>query len=267
MLKQKKTNDLEADLYPVETVKEKDVKTWPAIVILSFLFVIVILGFVGWDTKFKMETFTNFHKWLTELTIGEDFAIFSYILGGGALAFGKFEIATLITIVLVVTGVVALMNRMALKDFADSYGEGFAKMLKPVCLYVLTYVLFMISYMTPFMAAATDWAMGLTKEFNPFIMTITGFVTSIFHADLGYTAYVVGSALSTNFAGNFDLAHTLYVATYGLAGLALPTGSLLLVGLSYLKIDYKSWFKYIWMFAVAMIAIIFILGAIITYAL
>lgn len=267
MTKQKKINDLESDTYPVESVKGKDVRIWPAIVVLGFLFVIVVLGFVGWETNFKIETFKNFHKWLTELTIGEDFTIFSYILGGSALAFGKFEISTLITIVLIVTVVVALMNHMSTKDFAESYAEGFGKMVKPVCLYTLTYVLFMISYMSPFMAAASDWAYGLTKEFNPFIMTITGFVTSVFHADLGYTAYIVGSALQKTFASNFDLVHTLYVATYGLVQVIAPTSGVLLLGLSYLKIDYKSWFKYIWMFAVAMIVVIFVLAAIIAYAL
>jgi len=266
MAKKNRINDLESDTFAIAEVKGK-VKTWPAIVVLSFLFVVVVLGFVGWEASFGIEIFTKFHKWLTELTIGEDFAIFSYILGGGAVAFGGFEISTLITIVLVLTGVIALMNRMNLKDFADSYAEGFAKMGKPVCLYTLTYVLFMISYMSPFMAAASDWAMGLTKNFNPFITTITGFVTSIFHADLGYTSYIVGSALQTTYAANFDLAHTLYVATYGLVQVLAPTSGVLLLGLSYLKIDYKSWFKYIWMFAVAMVVVIFVLAAIITYAM
>ena len=264
--KKNRANDLEADLYAVEDVKG-NAKTWPSIIVFAFLFIFVILGFVGWKSNFGIEVFANFHEWLTELTIGEDFAIFSYILGSSTLAFGEFELSTLITVLLVVTAVVALMNGVKAHDFAEGYGEGFTKMVKPVCLFILTYVLFIVSYMTPFMASISDWAFGLTKNFNPYITTVTAFVSSIFHADLGYTAYIVGSALSTNFASDFNLVHTLYVSTYGLVQLCMPTSGVLLLGLSYLKIDYKSWFKYIWKFFVAMVVVILIFATIVTYAM
>lgn len=264
--KNNRANDLESDLYAVEVVKGK-AKTWPIIVVFAFIGIMVILGYVGWEKHFGIEVFANFHKWLTELSIGEDFTIFSYILGKNAVALGEYELASLITVVLIATVVVALMNGVKAHDFAESYAEGFKKMIKPICVFVLTYILFIVSYMTPFMAGASDWAFGLTKNFNPFITSITAFVTSIFHADLGYTAYIVGSFLSTNYASNFDLVHTLYVTTYGLVQLCVPTSGILLFGLATMKIDYKSWFKYIWKFLVAMVVVILIFATIVTYAM
>ena len=138
-------------------------------------------------------------------------------------------------------------------------------MLKPVCLYVLVYTVFVAAYMSPFIPTITNWAYGLTKKFNPFIATAVAFVTSIFHADLGYTGYVVGQFLNASYAENLSLIHTLYVSTYGIVQVLFPVSGLLMVGLSYLKIEYKSWFKYIWMFTVLMLVALLILATIVYY--
>ena len=52
---------------------------------------------------------------------------------------------------------------------------------------------------------------------------------------------------------------------YGFVQVFMPTSCLLLVGLSYMKVDYKSWFKYIWMFAVAMVVVLIIFVSIVMY--
>jgi len=181
IVKNKKKNSeniLESDLYAIEEVKG-NVKSWPSIIVFAFLFIFIILGYVGWETHFGIEAFKNFHEWLTELSIGEDFTIFSYILGANAVAFGAMEVSSMITILLIITIVVALMNRVKASDFVASFSEGFQKMIKPVCLFFITYTLFIVSYMSPFMAYVSDWAFGLTKNFNPYITTLTAFITSI----------------------------------------------------------------------------------------
>lgn len=266
-LKKNRVNDLEDDLFAVEESKGK-VALWPTIVVLSFVTVFVILAYVGWSSNFNITWFDSFHTWLTELSVkvkGEDFTIFSYILGKNAVALGKMEITSLITVLLIASSFVALMSRMKFNEFMSAFGNGFAKMFKPVALYALTYSVFVVAYMSPFIPAVTNWAFGLTKSFNPYIATLTAFITSIFHADLGYTGYIVGTYLTTTYQSNLSIVHTIYVATYGLAQVFIPTGGLLLIGLSYLKIDYKSWFKYIWMFAVAMVLVLVILVTIATY--
>ena len=267
MKKNKKNNsDLEDDPYETIEVKGK-VKIWPTIVVLAILFIILILGYINWEANFKIEAFTKFHTWLTELTIGEDFTIFSYILGTNAVAFGSFEVSTAVILLLVLTPIIALINRMSASDFAKNFGEGFNKMFKPVVLYVLAYSIFIVTYMTPFMTYVSDWAFGLTKKFNPYIATCVSFVTSIFHADLGYTSYLMNGYLSGNYAENYTLVHTLYISTYGLVQVFMPTSGILLIGLSYLKIDYKKWFKHIWIFAIIMLVVILIYATIVAYVM
>ena len=45
----------------------------------------------------------------------------------------------------------------------------------------------------------------------------------------------------------------------------VPTSSILLFGLGYMDINYKSWFKYIWMFALIVLAAIMIFAAFAKY--
>jgi len=264
VVKKNRVHELDDDLYAVEEVKGK-VKTWPAIVILAILLVFVVLGFVGWSDTFNITIFESFHKWLTGLTIGEDFTIMASILGTSAVAFGTFEITTLIPVLLVLSIIVALMDGMKVSDYMNNFAKGLTKMFKPVCFYSLGYAVFVVAYMSPFIPTISDWAFGLTKKFNPFITTIAAFVSSIFHADLGYTGYIVGSVLTTTYESSLALAHTLYVSMYGLVQVLMPTSCMLLAGLAYLKIDYKAWFKYIWIFALAMFIVILILAAVVHY--
>lgn len=265
--KRKRLSDdknLEEDPYAVEEVKGK-AAAWPMIVTFAILLVFVVLGFIPWEANFKITCFTKFHEWLTGLTIGKEFKLFSYILGTGAASFGNFEINTLTVILLVVSVIVAFMSRYEFNEYLNNFGEGFKKMLKPVCLYVLVYVVFVIAYMSPFIPTFTNWAYGLTKNFNPYIATVVAFITSIFHTDLGYTGYVVGAFLTKGYESSLALAHTLYITTYGIAQIFMPVSGILMIGLSYLKIDYKSWFKYIWIFAVAMIVVLLVLATIVNY--
>ena len=264
--KNSKNAEETVDLYEVTESRGKT-KVWPTIVVLSVIFILIILGYVDWATNFGIEVFNKFHEWLTTLTIGKEFAIFKYILGTGTTALGTWEITVLTVIVLIATIITAIINNVKGKEFASNFGAGLGKILKPVSLYALAFAVFVTFYMTQCMAFISDWFIGLTSGFNPFITTISAFISSIFHADLGYTGYIVGSVLTNTYANDLNLAHTLYVSTYGLVQVLVPTSSILLFGLSYMNIDYKSWFKYIWMFALVAFAAIMIFAAIVQYAL
>ena len=52
---------------------------------------------------------------------------------------------------------------------------------------------------------------------------------------------------------------------YGIVQLFMPTSAILIIGLSLMKIDYKSWLKYIWLFVVGMLIILLVLFTVVTY--
>lgn len=264
-----KKHDVESDvdLFEIEDSKtKKGISVWYPIVVFVFLFIFTFLGLFRW-AEFKIDIFESFHTWLTELQVGEDFTIMSYILGSqAAVPFGQMEVTHIMIIVLVITVITGIVNRMSLKDFMDSFGSGFVKFVKPVCLFILSYSAFVVVYMTPITATMINWFITRTKTFNPFLTTLSGLVASFFHADLGYTGYIVGSVITTKYEAYQAIVHTIYVSTYGIVQLLLPTSGILLFGLSYLKLDYKSWFKHIWLVAIIMIVALIIVSCIVRYA-
>ena len=91
------------------------------------------------------------------------------------------------------------------------------------------------------------------------------FITSLFYNDLGFTSFSVGGFLTAVYANNIDLVHVIYTSMYGIVQLFMPTSCILVLGLSLMKLDYKSWLKYIWLFVVGMIVILLVLFTVVAY--
>ena len=262
-LQKKLVGEKDVDVFEIKE-QERGTSIWYPIVLIIFILVFTFLGFFTW-TSFKVEAFNNFHTWLTQL--GGDFPIVSYILGTSALAFGSMEVTSLMALLLVLSVITGFANRMKLDEFMNSFGEGFVKVLKPVCLFILSYLAFVTVYITPVVPTIISWFNGLTKTFNPYFTILAGLVSSFFHADLGYTGYIVSSLINSAYVDYSELVHTLYVATHGIGQLVLPTSGLLLFGLAYLKLDYKSWFKYIWIVLVIVLVVLIVLATVVRYAM
>ena len=85
-------------------------------------------------------------------------------------------------------------------------------------------------------------------------------VTNIFHVDTGYTGYILGSYLVSGFgATSLSLVFFIFFAIYGLLQFIIPTSVLLILGLTYTKVGYKDWMKYIWRFALGMFLVLLIM--------
>ena len=74
---------------------------------------------------------------------------------------------------------------------------------------------------------------------------VTGLVSSLFHPDFNYTAYSLSSYLISGFAANLSLVFLILITMFGFASIFLPTSALLVIGLSYTDVEYRSWLKYI----------------------
>lgn len=235
-------------------------------VILIITTIFMVLGYVKWNTNFGVKAFSDFHTWLTGLTIGESTTIFSYILGKAGVALGEWDIVTGATLLLVMSIIIALVYRIKLSDYIDYVIKGIEKMAKPIALFVCVFVVFVIAYTSPFIPTLTNWMYSLVNGFNPYLATIMAFITSVFHADFGYTGYTVGAYLSSAYADNLGIAHTIYFAMYGFVQLLMPTSGILLLGLGLTNVEYKSWLKYIWKFALGIFVILLVLFSIVTFA-
>lgn len=256
---------LTEDTFEVASLEEKTKKA-PIVILLAICAIVILLGYIDWKGTLGIEVFSKFHEWLVGLTIGENTTIFAYILGASAKMLGSWDIATLVAFTLVMSIIVGLVYRIKLSDFLTAFGNGMQKMLKPVAIYVAVFTAFVVMYMTPIMPTIANWFYGLTEGFNLFTTSLMAFIASIFQTDLGYTGYALGAYLTSTFADKLDLVHTIHIAMYGMVQLILPTSGLLVLGLAYTKVEYKTWLKFIWKFAVAMLIILMIIFSIAAFA-
>lgn len=263
----KKVNEVTADPFKVEKV-DKKAKVWPVITLLSVLFVLVVLGYINWNGNFEIECFGKFHEWLIGLKIG-GFAIFGKLLGTLNAAFGAWNLFHLSILLVILTVVLAIISRVSLNDFIESYGEGFKKIGKGLLLYIGVYVIMIAIYDvntgTNAMSTLSNVIFKNIETFNPYLPTLNALIANVFHVDFGFTGYTVAASLMTTFGSNVEVIHTIFTTMYGFVGLCIPTSGMLLIGLSYLDIEYKTWMKYIWMFVLAILVILLVLFTVMTY--
>jgi len=171
----------------------------------------------------------------------------------------------LIQIMIIVLLLALVIYKVSFDDFIDNAIEGLKKVIKPILLLLLVYIIFVIIYWAPFTVTISDWILKFSKGFNPFLATLSAFVSSLFHIDFGYTGYVLGDFMVNYFGNSFNIAFLVYVVTNGLVQIVAPTSVFVILGLSYLNIPYGKWIKHIWKFFVVMLAILLGIFAVLTY--
>lgn len=258
-----KKNEETTDLFVAE--EEKDAKKGnfiPIIIVGVLLFVVAILGYVDWKTNFGITIFEDFHKAVTEITIGKDFFIFKNILGSNMTALGTWDLFSMAAIVFVFTIVLGLCYRVKLDNFITNFANGAKKMLKPILCVVAAFILMVVVYMSPYIATILDKLLSLTDGFNLATMSLSALIANIFHTDLGYTAYILASYLTVEYVDYINPVYVIFTSLYGFVQFFVPTSILLGVGLTALDVKYTSWLKHIWKFLIGMIIcllVIFIL--------
>lgn len=254
-LKSKKVDTID-ELFEAETVTKKT-KTWPFAVIFGLFILISILAYMPWNEAFHVQFFINITKSIKEFELFGA-PIFGYLLGS-VEAFGNWDLFGAQVLMLITAFLIKIAYKISYNDFFTAFGEGFIKVGKLVVALLIAFVILEFAVMFPVLPTIIDWIMSLTTKFNVFLGTLSGLVTSIFTTEYQYTANLIGTYLAGTFADVAKQLSILMQSTFGIAALIAPSSAILLVGLSYFGISYKEWFKYIWKFLVAMIAIIIIL--------
>lgn len=263
------------DLFPVEVEEERAKKTKnmiPIIVIGVVLFALCILGFVNWSGNFGVEVFDDFHSLITEdIKIeasgsGNDFFIFKDLLGTGITALGSWNNITISAFLIIFTIILALCYRFKMNDFIDAVKNGIKKLLLPSLCIIGAYMLMIVVYQSTYMATIVNKLLTLTDSFNIATMTISSLLLNIFHTDLGFTGWVMGSYLPVEYVDYMSPVYTIFTSLYGFVQFFIPTSMMLGIGLVSLKVKFSDWLKYIWRFLLGMficLLVIFILMTII----
>lgn len=262
--KGKRVNEIEADPFTIEEVKDKKVKTWPVVVGLVLLAIFMILGYIDWYSNFGIEAFDKFHTWLLDLKVGSH-PIISYILGANAQALGTWDLYGITVIMAIVTLLYTIIYRVNLAEVFESSCKGVRSIIKPLCYMLFAFVVFALVYFSPFAVTIINKVFSITSSFNPFTSAVAASVSSFFHVDFGYAGYALGSYLTTSFADQMPMVVSMFSAFNGFVALFAPTSIFLVFGLSYLDVPYKKWMKYIWKFLVIILVILLVFFSLLTW--
>lgn len=263
-LKAKTKKSDEEDVFEIAPVKKSSKKAWPLVVVFVVIFAFLILGYLNWTEAFGVTVFDEFHTWLLGLKIG-DHAVFSYILGNSAKAFGKWDLSFMTTILLIASFVIALIYRVKFNEYLESFAEGLKKMLKPIFIFIMVYIVFIVCYWSPIVPVMTNWIMSLANTFNPFLTAFVSAIAGFFHPDFGFTGYTLASYFITAYQDQAQIAAVIMPAMYGFMQFFAPTSAILMAGLAYTGVSYKSWMKYIWKFLLGLLVCFIAVFALITY--
>ena len=235
----------------------KDIKTWPLIVILSIMFVLLVLGMMPWNSLFNVTAFDKFHTWLTGLSI-KKFAIFPSIISANFPALGNWaslgNYLMIMILLLVFTFIIKLVSRMKCNDMIDAFVEGMKKMLPTAALIVIAYGVLVCTYNNGFM----EHIISSYGKFNYGVSSLIAILGSVLNVDLYYTAAGIFSpmiGLITD-EGVYSSVSILLQGIFGVVSFVGPTSIILIFGLSYLDIPYTTWLKYIWRFVLYLLVLV-----------
>lgn len=261
-MKKKDKSSETIDMFPVELEEGNNKKTniIPIVVIGVLTVLLTIFGYINWETNWNISAFNDFHTYLTEkIVLGDDFAIFKSLLGSNMGAFGAWDLFAMSAICILFVIILGLCYRVKLDEFFNNFANGAKKMLKPIICVVAAYTLMVVVYMSPYVATIINSLLGLTETFNLATMLMSSLITNIFHTDLGYTAYILSSYLTTEYPDYLNVIYVMFISVYGLVQFFVPTSIVLGIGLTSLDVKYKDWLKYIWKFIVGIFVCLLVL--------
>ncbi len=276
----KNNESLEEDLFVAEEPVKKNAKSWYMIVLFAVVFIIGILGFIYWNvdgngTKvFGIEVFEKFHSYLKEIVIGKDeLPLITTIFGGTlpnlsydlAPALGQWYLFNYAVVLVIVALIAAYISHMGWNGFLKNAGEGMMKFAKPILFVTIAYMSFVFIYWNPLIPTIVAEIGKISENFNPFIASIQAAVASFFNTDFAYMGYNLSAYLGSFGGKEGEITLLIYTTIYGLISFVTPASAMLVFGLTYMDIPYKKWLKYIWKFFCAMIVVLLIMFAVLTY--
>lgn len=238
----------------------KKAKMWPVILTFSLVLVVFVLSYLDWENVFSITVFADMLKSIQDFKIGE-FHIFGDLLGEVA-AFGQWQILQAPALILLATILVALLSKIKLDDFLDSYLEGLKKAVKPAILALMVHLILMIAvyHQNVLTIVSRFFSTSAKNPVNVFNLSLAGLITNLFTPDVLYSTQVSGIYVASFLeAGKaLQIAAINWQAIYGFSMLLVPTSSILLVTLSYLNVSYTKYIKSVWKFLAALVLLIIV---------
>ena len=273
--KVKKVKEEDVEYYVPAVVKEEKIaskkgakqskgkKVWPLVLITDLTLLVAALASFSWSSVFGLETFSKATTSFTELKVFK-FPLFGKILGNVA-PFGEWTIATLITLLIVATIILALVYKVGIDEFFDGYKKGVKKAAKPAFIMMLIYTILVAVTYNPIQLVIYKFLLNIGKGFNVITTALTAFVAGAFNVEFLYSAnsvmpYFLSLVTDTKV---YPLVGIIFQSMYAVAMLVAPTSVILMGTLAYLDVPYGKWLKHIWKFLLELVIVLFVIFTIV----
>ncbi len=250
-------------LIEVKEDKKEKKSMVPMIVVLILVAILTLLSTITWEATFTLDIFTKFHDMIMGVKVGS-FEIIESILGAGVnvgyytqygvKALGQWDYTDLSIMLIFASLIISLIYKVKFNTFLSSFAESLKKFIKPAFLIVLAYTLFVLNYYIPIFTTIISW---FGTSFNIVTSSIIAILSSVINIDMMYVAQgTLATLVSVVGNSNAPILSILFQAIYGLVQFIAPTSVLLIVGLCYLNVSFKDWFKSIWKLLIELLIII-----------
>ena len=244
----------------VVSKKQSNKSIWPLITVVLVSIILLLMGSYNFFYSFGLECFQNMHEAIMDFELG-GYPIFANLIGNlGAI--GDWTSIDLCIFLVLTSILISLIYRIKFTDAVEGFASGAKEMLAPALYVTLANIIFTFVMTTGTGYTICDtfrnMALSISKDFNAFVTALTAGIGSLFYNDFYYLLNTIAGYYATTFTDKNVIEATgiIYQVVYGFFMLFLPTSVILIAGLSYLKVSYKEWLKYIWKLLLALLAVI-----------
>ena len=266
ILKKKDEETKEDAIVPLYKKGETTKKSSIGLVVVFCLgFIIALVSMFNWAGAFGVEK-TIFDTWHTNIMDVKlnGYPIFANILGS-INPFGywsNYDLAMLLLILIVVMG---LVYKLKISEIFESAVEGMKEVVSVAFAAVLANILLLIvnTVTDSFMITIFDRINHLPKKVTPLSIGLISTIGSVGYSDFPYLVNAIYNPIVvSNTESVKEIAYIMQIM-YGFTMLLVPTSVGLVVGLQYLNISFKEWFKENWKLFLSILAASIILMAIV----
>lgn len=252
--------------------KQSKKASWPILLIMGILLVLLVLGYTDWSSVFEVSFFEDLHETLTvDFTIG-DHAVIGYLIDG-LTNLGKWYYAEFTAMLLIASTLLMFIYNIKIDDALETFGKGVKKMLKPAMLVIFAYITVLVSAYHPYIVTITDWIVTLVSKTNGvfgqivyiFMISIDTIISTVFNVEMLYVVQSTVPLLSSVYSETANSLAIITQSIYGVTSLIAPTSTMMLLGLSYLGISYKDWIKTSWKLILELLVIVLIIIAVVVF--
>lgn len=236
------------DLPLHEEEKDKKKSFFPLAILFDLTLFILLIGSYNWQYGINFTAFNEMHADMLAFELF-NFPIISGIIGQiGAI--GSWGTGEGIVLLLLFSAVLTWLYSIKLDDAIDGFIEGAKEMIVPTFYFLFAFIItgFLMLNTGTFYNTVINFLLTLGSKFNILVVMFSALFSGLVYNDFTQligTNYEYLTTVITD-VSKYPVVALSFQTMHSLLMLILPTSSLLVLGLAYLKVSYVEWFKYIW---------------------